>query len=175
MIAAVLLALAAPAAADAFAPTPTEEAVAYFRHMCVETLPEPRAFAAALAAEPPGWVPFERSDRGARVIGHFWRSARGVLFYQNLPGMFETNPGCHFTFRTDAAFSHAAGAGALARALGLDAGRDTGSRRAPQTRWETRLPNGLRVRIFLSSAVEDMGGPAARLSISAYPDRRRGD
>jgi hypothetical protein len=169
MIAAIVAMVAAAAAAQA-APVTTADAIAYFRHVCVDTLPDPSRFAAALA-EPGDWEPFEKNDRGARVIGHFWRSARGELGYLYLPGMraFQTDPACHYSFRTDAGYSHAEARAALARALGLDAGRETGNARAPQTRWETRLPNGTRARLFLSSAVPELGEPAARLSISAYP------
>lgn len=168
MIAAIVWAAAAQAA---IVPVAAADAIAYFRRVCVDTLPDPERFAAALAG-PDDWEPFETSHRGARVVGHFWRSARGELAYQYLPGVtaIQTTPACHFSFRTDAAYSHAGARAALARALGLDAGRDTGNARAPQTRWETRLPNGTRARLFLSSAVPDLGGPAARLSISAYPD-----
>lgn len=165
--------LQADAGAPAFDVVPTGDAIAFFRHICVETLPEPRAFAAALAAEPTIWTPFQKSDRGTPVIGHFWRSSQGELHYQNLPGMpFETNPGCHFTFRIEPAFGHVQAAQQLTQALGLDSGRSTGNARAPQTRWEAILQSGLRVRIFLSSAVDLGGVPAARLSISAYVDQR---
>lgn len=166
-----------PAPGEPFQPIAAGDAIAYFRRMCVDTMPEPRAFATALNVEPPGWVRYQKSHRGSPVVGHFWRSSRGELSYVNLPGLRspETNPVCHYAFRRDPEFSHNEVASALARALGLDSGRPTGSRRGPQTRWEGTLPNGLRVRVFLSSDVEDMRGPASRLSISAYRDSRRSE
>lgn len=165
---------ASMARGDAFSPVPAPDAIAYFREMCVDTMPSANRFAARLGADRSGWIPYERRGRrGGRVIGHAWRSSRGELFYLNLPGLAhrEINPGCHYAFRTAPGFRQDEAAALLAQALGLDAGRRTGNRRAPQTRWEGRLANGLRVRVFLSSAIEGMDGPAARLSISAYrPD-----
>jgi hypothetical protein len=179
MIAAWALALAAQAAAPepapAPAPVPVAEAIAYFRFACVGTMPDPHAFAVLIddvSRDPQSiaWVPFEKNDRGARVAGHYWRSRLGELAYLYLPGLrgLAPSPACHYSFRTEAGFSQDAAAAALTRALDLPPGRATGTRAAPQTRWESRLANGTRVRIFLSAAVPDLGGPAARLSISAY-------
>jgi hypothetical protein len=151
-----------------------DDAIAYFKHICVDTMPSPDAFAAALNGEPPGWRALAKSEGGFPVVGHFWRSELGELSYQNLPGVTETNPGCHYTFRTAPGYSHDEAAGALARLLGLDQGRRTGKKKAPQTRWEVRLSSGLRVRLFLSSSVRDLGEPAATLSVSAYPRTSRG-
>jgi len=177
--AAALLEPGAPVApGHAFIPVPAADAIAYFRQVCVETMPSPNRFAARLGADRSGWTPYERRGRrGARVIGHAWRSSRGELSYLHLPGLAlrEVNPGCHYAFRTAPGFGHDETALLLAQALGLDAGRQTGNRRAPQTRWEGRLAGGLRVRVFLSSAIEGMDGPAARLSISAYVAQLQAD
>jgi hypothetical protein len=158
-----------------FSPVAIGEAIAYFRHICVETLPDPRAFAAALNADASGWTRYEKIIRRAPVLGHFWRSSRGELSYANLPGpeFGETNPACHYAFRTGPEFNHDSASRALAAALRIDGGRQTRDRREQQTRWEVTLPSGLRVRIFLSTAERDMGGPAATLSISAYRRQSR--
>jgi hypothetical protein len=168
-------ALLGNAAEPQFSPVPVGEAITYFRHICVDTLPEPRAFAAALNADRSGWVRHQKSTRLTTVIGHFWRSSRGELSYLNLPGLQygETNPACHYAFRIGPEYNHEAASRALAAALRIDGGRQTGNRREPQTRWEATLPTGLRVRVFLSTAERDMGGPAATLSISAYRNARR--
>jgi hypothetical protein len=158
-----------------FDPVATDDAIAYFRHMCVDTMPDPAAFAAAFNADTSGWTRQQKGDRRTRVLGRFWRSSRGELSYVHLPGLYllERNPACHYAFRTMAGFSHEEAERALARALNLGPGQSTGTRREPQTRWEATLPTGIRVRIFLSTAVRDMGGPAATLSISAYRNARR--
>lgn len=173
---AMLAAAALPGQAEGpqFSPVAIGEAIAYFRHMCVETLPDPRAFAAALNADRSGWVRYEKIIRRVPVLGHFWRSSRGELSYVNLPGpeFGETNPACHYAFRIGPEYDHESASRALAAALRIDGGRQTRDRRELQTRWEATLPSGLRVRIFLSMAERDMGGPAAALSISAY--RRQG-
>ncbi len=175
--AAALFASADQAPGDAFTPIPVAAAIAHFRRVCVETLPESRTFRTALNAEPAGWRRYQKRIRGSAAIGHFWRSPLGEISYVNLPGLShpETNPACHYAFRTGPDFSHEEAARALAQAIGLDPGRQTGTRRAPQTHWEGRLANGMRVRVFLSSGVQDVGEPASRLSISAYRDRRRAD
>src|SRR5688500_4169041 len=138
--------------------------------MCVDTMPDPGAFAVALNAEQPVWIASKKENRGTPVIGHFWRSGRGELSYRYLPGatFIERTPACHYTFRTDADFRHDEAATALAGALRFPAGKTVGSKRAPQTRWDGALANGTRVRVFLSSAVRDVGGPASTLSVSAY-------
>jgi hypothetical protein len=173
---AMLAAAALPGYADAqtFAPVAIGEAIAYFRHICVDTLPDPRAFAAALSADASGWTRHEKSTRLVTVLGQFWRSSRGELSYVNLPGVQwpETNPGCHYAFRIGPEFSHESASRALSAALRIDGGRQSRDGHELQTRWEVTLPSGLRVRIFLSTAERDMGGPAATLSISAY--RRQG-
>jgi hypothetical protein len=158
-----------------FDPVAADDAIAYFRHICVDTMPEPRAFAAAFNADTSGWTRHQKGDRRTRVLGRFWRSSRGELAYVHLPGvhLLEWNPACHYAFRTAAGFSHDDAQRSLARALNLGPGQATGSRREPQTRWEATLPTGLRVRLVLSTAVRDMGGPAATLSISAYRGARR--
>ena len=170
MILAALLLQAAAAPAVTFEPVTADDAIAYFRRMCVGTMPDPGAFAVALNAESAGWREYRKQNRGTPVIGHFWRSGRGELSYLYLPGATfnERTPACHYTFRTGADFRHDMAAAALAGALRLDSGKPTGSRKAPQTRWETVLPNGTRARIFLSSSVRDMDGPASTLSVSAY-------
>ncbi|HEV7658741.1 MAG TPA: hypothetical protein VGO55_02735 [Allosphingosinicella sp.] len=174
---AMLAAAALPGNAQGpqFSPVAIGEAIAYFRHICVETLPDPSAFAAALAADTSGWTRHEKSTRRVTVLGHFWSSPRGELSYVNLPGVQwpETNPGCHYAFRTGPEFDHDSASRALAAALRIDGGRQTRDRREQQTRWEVVLPSGLRVRIFLSTAERDMGGPAATLSISAYRRQSR--
>jgi hypothetical protein len=175
MILALLLSgmAAAGAAAPVAQPAPLDDAIAYFQRLCVATMPKPAAFAAMLSQEP-GWQAFRKIDGHIPVIGHFWRSERGELSYQNLPGMTETNPGCHYSFRTVSSYTHAQGVDALTKALALPAGKTTGGRKAPQTRWEAALPNGLRMRLFLTSERDpELGGEAARLSISAYPDTGR--
>ena len=174
LLAALLLGNAA--APPDYRPIRADEAIAYFKRVCVDTMPSPNAFAAVLNAEPPGWTAFRKEDRGAVVLGHFWRSERGELAYKNLPEVtfLETNPACHYSFRTAPDYSHEQAADALIRLLRLDRGRQTGKKKAPQTRWESALPNGVRIRLFLSSAVRDLGGPAATLSVSAYRDGRRG-
>jgi hypothetical protein len=176
LVAAALLGSSGRAPGIAFRPISPDDAIAYFKRICVDTMPNPSVFAAALNAEPAGWVAFQKRDRGTVILGHFWRSEQGELFYQNLPEMtvLETNPGCHYSFRNGPDYSHDEAARAVARALGLDGGRQTGKKKAPQTRWEGALPNGTRIRIFLSSVVRDMDGPASTLSVSAYRDARRG-
>ena len=157
--------------APVYATVPIEDAIAYWTRLCVATMPDRRAFAAAFAAEP-GWVQYRKREGGHPVLGLFWRSPRGELSYVDLPLPTETNQGCHYGFRTGPGYSHDEAARALVAALGLEPGRSVGTAREPQTRWEGTLPNGTRVRIFLSSGVRDMGGAAARLSISAYRDAR---
>lgn len=169
---AMIAAAALPGSAEApqFSPVAIGEAIAYFRHICVDTLPDPRAFAAALNADRSGWVRYEKIIRRAPVLGHFWRSSRGELSYVNLPGVQwpEINPACHYAFRIGPDFNHESASRAVAAALRIDGGRQARDGRELQTRWEVRLPSGLRVRVFLSTAERDMGGPAATLSISAY-------
>jgi hypothetical protein len=70
------------------------DAIAYWTRLCVATMPDRRAFAAALAAEP-GWVQFRKRQGGHPVLGLFWRSPRGELSYQDTPLPTETNQGCH--------------------------------------------------------------------------------
>jgi hypothetical protein len=136
-------------------------------------MPRPAAFVAALSQEA-AWRAFEKKDGKWPAVGHFWRSERGELSYQNLPGMTQTNPGCHYSFRTVSGYTHEQGIQALTRALALPAGKSTGGRKAPQTRWETALPAGVRVRLFLTFGTDSaLGGEAATLSISAYPDTGR--
>jgi hypothetical protein len=168
-------ALAGNADQAQFSPAAAGEAIAYFRRICVDTLPDPRAFAAALDADGSGWTRYEKIIRRAPVLGHFWRSSRGELSYVNLPGpeFGETNPACHYAFRTEPDYDHEAASRALAAALRIAGGRQTRDGRELQTRWEARLPSGLRVRIFLSTAERDLGGPAATLSISAYRRQSR--
>ena len=139
-------------------------------------MPDPERFAAALESEPPGWTPFEKKDGEVTILGRFWRSDQGELSYVNLPeaNFLETNPACHFSFGTDSRYRHDEAAQMLAGAMSLGVGKQTGRKRAPQTRWESRLPDGTRVRIFLSSAVFGTDEPAATLSISAYRPTRRG-
>jgi hypothetical protein len=170
LLAALLIGNAAPS--PEYRPIGADDAIAYFKRICVDPMPSPKSFAAALNAEHAGWQAFEKMDGGIPVIGHFWRSPLGELAYSNLPGIRETNPACHYTFRTAAGFSHDQAAESLTRFLHLDRGRQTGKKKAPQTRWEARLPNGRRIRLFLSSAARDLGGPAATLSVSAYADGR---
>ena len=172
MLAAMALANDEPAAG--FRPITADEAASYFKRICVDTMPSPNAFAAALNRDRSGWEAFEKKERGIPVVGHFWRSELGELSYRNLPGLTETNPACHYTFRTAANYSHDEATRDLIRVLGLDAGRRTGKKKAPQTRWEAVLASGMRVRLFLSSSVRDLGGSAATLSVSAYRDARRG-
>lgn len=157
-------------------PIAPADAIGHFRRLCVASMPDPQRFAAALAAEPPGWTAFEKKDGEVTILGRFWRSAQGELSYVNLPDatFLETNPACHFSFGTGVDYSHDQAAQLLAGAMSLGAGKQTGRKRAPQTRWEARLPDGTRVRIFLSSAVFGMEGPAATLSVSAYRQARRG-
>jgi hypothetical protein len=169
--------LAAPAAqargrAPDYQEVAVADAIAYWTRLCVATMPDRRAFAAALAAEP-GWVQFRKRQGGHPVLGLFWRSPRGELSYQDTPLPTETNQGCHYTFRTGAGFSHDGAAQALVDTLGLDRGRPESTARRASTRWEGTLPNGTRVRIFLSSGASELGGPAATLSISAYRDAGR--
>lgn len=172
LAAALLLTTAARReAAPTYAPVSFTEAIASWTRLCVATMPDRRAFAAAFAAEP-GWLQFRKREDGHPVLGLFWRSPRGELSYVDHPLPTETNQGCHYSFRTEPGFSHDHAARALVSTLGLEQGRSEGTARAPQTRWEGTLPNGTRVRIFLSSGVPDMGGPAARLSISAYREAR---
>ena len=157
-----------------FDPVAADDAIVYFRHICVDTMPDPRAFAAALDADPSGWARHRKGDRRTRVLGHFWRSSRGELSYLHLPGLQvpERNPACHYAFRTVAGFSHDDAERSLARAFGLGPGQSTGTRREPQSSWDATLPTGTRVRFILSTAVRDLGGPAATLSISAYRNSR---
>src|ERR1044072_5259116 len=123
LIAALALSAASAAANEAgpiaFTPVPTADAIAYFRRICVDTLPEPSRSAAVLSRES-GWVRYQKRDGRTPVIGHFWRSVRGELGYQNLPGlqMLETNPGCHYSFRTTADYRHEESARAVSGALG---------------------------------------------------------
>ena len=170
MAAAALLATSADQATpgDAFTAIPAGNAVAYFRRLCVDTLPELRAFGAALNAEPAGWRRYQKRIRGNAAIGHFWRSTLGEISYVNLPGLPspETNPACHYAFRTGPDFSHDAAARALASAIGLDAGRETGSRRAPQTHWKA----GLRTACaFASSSAPGSRTSASRRRACRFP------
>ena len=168
LAAALLLAAAARREAPpAYEPISIADAIAYWARLCVATMPDRGAFAAAFAAEP-GWVQFRKREGGHPVLGLFWRSPRGELAYVDHSMPTETNQGCHYSFRTEPGYNHGEAERALTATLGLDAGRSEGNAREPQTRWEGTLPNGTRVRIFLSSSVPGLGGPAATLSISAY-------
>jgi hypothetical protein len=175
MILAAILLQAAVAPQMPSTPLPTVDAVATFRRLCVATMPDPQSFATALDAERGRWTAFEKIDGEVTILGHFWRSELGEVSYVNLPDatFLETNPACHFSFRTGPDYRHGEAAALLAGALSLGAGKQIAKKRSPQTRWEARLPNGTRVRIFLSSAVYGMDGPAATLSVSAYRQARR--
>jgi hypothetical protein len=154
-----------PPPATTPAPVATGEAIAYFRRTCVDTLPDPSAFALRFDLASGIWTAYEKRDPNPSVRGSYWRSAQGEVGYVYRPGTRRSgpSPACEYAFLTAPDFGFDAAASALASALGLGAGRRAGT----AIRWESRLPNGTEARLTLSAA-EDMGGPAARLSIFAY-------
>lgn len=154
-LAAALLLQSEPAPIEA---VPTADAIAYFRRLCVETMPDPGQFARMMGRDV-AWEPIEQSAGAAP--GNAWRSPRGMLAYRYLPAPGNARAQtCSYGFRTDAAYVQADAAGQLARALALGAGAGP---------WETRLSNGARVRIAIAAGAEGIGEPAATLSISAFP------
>ena len=145
-----------------------EQALATFQRICVDTLPSPQGFTTAMNAIGIRWRKVDKTPAEIFGTGNSWQSTLGEISYHNPAYSHVTRggPACHFEFRPDHRYGHAQAAAALAVALGLPAGRDTGNRRQPQMRWESDLPSGMRIRVFLTSNVELNGGSGARLSIS---------
>lgn len=167
MLSAILLAALAQASPPppVPAPLPTAEAVALFRLMCVNTLPDPMAFARLLDPATNAWPAYENPRREPGVAGNYWRAAQGQLAYlyrRNEDGS-GPYPSCEVSFLTAPDFSQEAAAGALTTALGLGPARRDGD----VLRWETRLANGTEARLALAPS-DELGGPAARLSIFAH-------
>src|SRR5205085_5865323 len=167
--AALLLAAAAPPArgdAPAAKVLSFDEALATFRTLCVEPLPSPERFVAAMNASGIGWRTVRKSEGEVFGTGNSWRSEIGQVTYHNPPYADITGfgPACHLEWRVSADYDHRRAATALAAALSLPPGEETGKAAEPQTKWEAPRPDGLNVRYFLSTAQPGPEGRTARLS-----------
>jgi len=148
------------------------DAFAVFEEYCVQPLPSPDAFLAALRASTLGWQRVEKRERRLDPPNYF-QGRVGELSYvlaDNLPTNIGS-PTCHFEFKTNSTYQHDEAAQLVAAELNLGAGTSEGTRRRPQTKWETRTAEGMPIRVFLSSNVDVDDGPRARLSISRLRDR----
>ena len=171
MLSAILLASLAqasepaPAVPPAPAPLAAAEAVTLFQSYCIGTMPDPLAFSRALSSGGIAWTAYENPRREPGVGGNYWRAAQGQLgyLYRRTEDGAGPHPFCEIVFLTPPGFNREAAAGALATMLSLESGRREGE----TIRWERRLPNGTEVRIAFAPS-EDLGGPAARLSVFAY-------
>jgi hypothetical protein len=145
-----------------------EQALRTFRQVCVDTLPSPRAFTSTMNTIGVRWRRVDKTPAEIFGTGNSWRSTLGEVTYHNPPYSHITlfGPACHLVFRTDDGYAHAPASAMIGDLLGLPAGTDTGRTGEPQTRWEAERENGMRIRVFLTSNVNAIGGRAARLSIS---------
>ncbi|MEA3046803.1 MAG: hypothetical protein QOJ53_1135 [Sphingomonadales bacterium] len=172
MILAALLsaAIAQPdaAPAPAFETRTFEQAWQTFESICVTPLPSPQRFVDAMHATGLRWRKVDKTPAQIFGLGNSWRSTIGEITYRYRPELQHllAGPACHLEFRTGEHYAHAEAADAVQRRIALPPGRDTGNRREPQTRWETRFAGGMAVRVFLTSNVAVAGGSGARLSIS---------
>ncbi|MEA3032158.1 MAG: hypothetical protein QOH86_174 [Sphingomonadales bacterium] len=140
-LAAAILMIAEPPAPPAAESLPeiltTDQALATFRQLCVDPLPSPQRFVEAMNGSGLHWRKVDKTPDEVFALGNSWRSARGMITYHVAHWKSQANPACHFEWRPGPGYGHAAVATALAAALGLDKGKNTGSRREPQRRWET--------------------------------------
>jgi hypothetical protein len=144
----------------------TDQALALFRQLCVDPLPSPQRFVEAMNTSGLRWQKVAKTPEEVYGLGNSWRSARGMITYHVPHYESQGSPACHFEWRPEPGYDHAAVAAAVAAALGLPKGKNIGSRREPQMRWETTRRDRMMIRVFLTSIDNGADGWTVRFSIS---------
>jgi hypothetical protein len=156
----------APLAAESPEILTTDQALATFRQLCVDPLPSPQRFVEAMNTSGLHWRKVDKTPDEVFALGNSWRSARGMISYHVPHYKSQGSPACHFEWRPGSGYDHGVVAAALTAALGLPKGKNTGSRREPQRRWETTRADRMMIRVFLTSIREGADSWTVRFSIS---------
>jgi hypothetical protein len=150
-------------------PIAAGRAVNFFRTVCVQPLPSAERFVAAMNDVGVRWTRVSRSREEVAVNGNSWRSSIGEVAYNHqspFAKIIRAGAACHFAFRTDPRYAHDQVSAQIASVFQLGEGRNVGSRKEPQTQWETKPASGKYLRFFLTTRASAPGGPQALLSVS---------
>ena len=150
-------------------PIAADRAIQIFRDVCVVPLPNAERFVAAMNAVGVPWSKVSRSPRDVALQGNSWQSAIGAVAYNHqspFGELIRAGAACHFAFRTDSSYAHDQASALIISALQLGPGKNVGSRKEPQTRWETKPAGGKYLRFFLTTRATAPGGKQALLSVS---------
>ena len=134
------------------------EAVAAFRALCLPTLTDPAAFAAAVAASGMAFVAVPRRDAGA---GQTWRADRALLTYSTARDGAQR---CTLLGRTAGILDQLGFSARVAEALALKTGRTRTGKGQAVTDWSAAGPEGRTVRISAATRNGPGGGTDIRLS-----------
>jgi hypothetical protein len=115
------------------------------------------------------WTKVARSSEDAAAQGNSWQSSIGAVAYNHQSPFNEvlrSGAACHFAFRTDSSYAHDQASAQVTSALQLGPSKNVGSKKEPQTQWETKPAGGKYLRFFLTTRTSAPGGQQALLSVS---------
>lgn len=148
--------------------TEFDPAFATFRMLCVDTLPVPEKFVAAMNGMGVKWIKEAKTPDEVYGVGNSWWSPVGKVSYvhRDAGDIPIANSACHLDFKMLPGFDHASSVSRISAEFGIKPEKLRRKKVELQTCFSDQLADGRHVRFYLTSHTAFADGEGARLSMS---------